>query len=72
MAKRAGQCVLYYLSFPIYLLTKDLTKKLKFFDGGTTIFDPQRGRPTKIRPPITAYDPIFLLQNLFMLQKWGC
>ena len=29
----------------------------------------QRGRPTKKRPPITAYGPMFLMQILFILQN---
>ena len=71
-AKRPGQSGWNFLTFPVYLLTNDLTKKNWFFEGGTPPLAPQMGRPTKKWPPIITYDPIFLMQNLFILQKWGC
>ena len=71
-AKRPGKSGWNFLTFPIYPLTKDLTKKIWIFLGGTPPLAPQRGGPTKKWPPVTAYDPIFSMQNLFKLQKWGC
>ena len=59
MAKRPGQSGWNFLTFPVYLLTKDLSKKNGIFLGGYPPSAPQMGRPTKKRPPITAYDPIF-------------
>ena len=48
----------------LYQLTKDLTKKnLNFSRGGAPTLAPQRGRPTKNDP----HDPLFLMQNLFLL-----
>ena len=47
-------------------------KKFEFFKGGIPPLAPQRGRPAQKWPPTTAYDPIFLMQNLFIPQKWGC
>ena len=70
-AKRPGQSGWYFFTFPVYPLTKDLTKKIDFFMGGTPPLAPQRGRPTKKRPPITAYDPIFFNAESFYTPKMG-
>ena len=52
-----------FFTFPIYLLTKDLTKKF----GGSPRFSPSKKVAQENDPTLAAYDPHFLSRNLFLL-----
>ena len=55
-----------FLTIPIYMLTKDF-KILKKF-GGTPHLAPQKLSPQN-HPPMTTYNPYFLLQIPFLLSN---
>ena len=56
-----------FFTFPIYILTKDLTKNFKKKFGGSSRFSPSKKVAQKNDPTMAAYDPHFLSQNLFLL-----
>ena len=71
-AKRLGQSGWNFLTFPAYPLTKDLTKKIWIFLGGVPPFGPSEGEAAKNDPQSLPMTQFFFMQNLFILQKWGC
>ena len=56
-----------FFTFPIYLLTKDLTKNFEKKFGGSPRFSPSKKVAQENDPTMAAYDPHFLSQNLFLL-----
>ena len=56
-----------FFTFPIYLLTKDLTKNFEKKIGGSPHFSPSKKVAQENDPTMAAYDPHFLSQNLFLL-----
>ena len=55
------------LTFPIYILTKDLTKNFEKKFWGSPCFSPSKKDAQENDPTMAAYDPHFLSQNLFLL-----
>merc|ERR1711867_354300 len=56
-----------FFTFPIYLLTKDLTKNFEKKFGGSPHFSPSKKVAQENDPAMTSYDPHFSSQNLFLL-----
>ena len=56
-----------FLTFPIYLLTKDLTKNFEKKFGGSPCFSPLKKFAQENDPTMAAYDPHFLSLNMFLL-----
>ena len=56
-----------FFTFPIYLLTKDLTKKFEKKVGGSPRFSPSKKIAQENDPTMATYDPHFLSQNTFLL-----
>ena len=54
-----------FFTFPIYILTKDLTKNFEKKFGGSSRFSPSKKVAQKNDPTMGAYDPHFLSQNLW-------
>ena len=48
-----------------------LSKILEKFLGITPILEPRRAVSLKKNTPSTTYDPTFLVQNPFLLEKYG-
>ena len=60
------------LTFQMMILEKYLTKNFEIFFMGYPLFGPSKCGVSKNDHPSTAYDPTFLLQNPFLLEKCGC
>ena len=56
-----------FFTFPIYLLTKDLTKNFEKKFGGSPHFSPSKKVAQENDPTMAANDPHFLSQNLFLI-----
>jgi len=56
-----------FFTFPIYLLTKDLTKNFEKKFGGSPHFSPSKMVAQENDPAMATYDPHFLSQNMFLL-----
>ena len=66
--KAARMC----LSFQMMALEKYLTKNIEIFFRWYSLFGLSKCGVSKNDHPSTAYDPTFLLQNPFLLKKYGC
>ena len=56
-----------FFTFPIYLLTKDLTKNFEKKIGGSLHFSPSKKVAQENDPTMATNDPHFLSQYLFLL-----
>ena len=72
MAKRLIERVWNFLTFPIYMLTKDFRKKIWHFLRGYPHFGPPKLVSDQKWPTMTPYDHPILMQNHFLHKKWGC
>ena len=60
------------LTFQMMTLEKYLTNFFEFFVGGNPILAPRSVVSSKMTTPAMPMTPLFLLQNPFLLKKYGC
>ena len=59
------------LTFQMMTLEKYFTKNFEIFFRGYPHFGPSKCSASKNDRPSTTYDPTFLVQNPFLLEKYG-
>ena len=59
-----------FFTFPIYLLTKDLTKNFEKKIGLPPILAPQKRSLKKMTPPWLPMTPIFITSSVSPKQMW--
>ena len=58
--------------FSLFQIKKIFNQKFGNHFSGEPPFWPSKGCASKNWHLKTAYDPTYLIQNPFLLQKWGC